>query len=375
MMHALRMDMLSGSRVKQARELRGWTQTELAERAGVSQSTIAYVENGRLSPSDDLVAALSLQTGFPLGFFKQEPSSEFPEGSLLLFRSKAAVTAREEAQAYRYAQTIFELSQKLTRIAVRLPHLPDESPTNAARITRSALGLSPDTPIPDLTRTVEKAGVCVLSLPITLPNIDAFSTWAGDSSPWPVVVTMADKPGDRLRLSVAHEIGHLVMHQAPRGSVGDLEREADAFAGELLLPAAAMQEELTTPVTLTSLGALKTRWRVSMQAIAMRAHDLGIITERQKRYLFQQFGTRKWRLREPIEVPLERARALRQMAELLYGDSLDYAKVAGDARLPETLVRQTLEGYVSKGGFRSVVVAEQPPTGTMLTFRKAQSCG
>jgi transcriptional regulator with XRE-family HTH domain len=35
-----------GARVRQCRQLRGWTQVELAERAGLTQSTISMIEKG-----------------------------------------------------------------------------------------------------------------------------------------------------------------------------------------------------------------------------------------------------------------------------------------------------------------------------------------
>jgi Zn-dependent peptidase ImmA (M78 family) len=58
------------------------------------------------------------------------------------------------------------------------------------------------------------------------------------------------KAGDRIRLSVAHEIGHLVLHKSPRGNLADLEKQAYAFAREFLLPREAMKREIKRPVTL-----------------------------------------------------------------------------------------------------------------------------
>lgn len=39
-------------------------------------------------------------------------------------------------------------------------------------------------------------------------------------------------PADRVRFSLAHEIGHIVMHQLP---TDDMEREADRFASFALI--------------------------------------------------------------------------------------------------------------------------------------------
>ena len=47
-----------GARVRQMRELNGWTQGELAERVGVSGSFIGYIERGEKKASVDSVVAL-----------------------------------------------------------------------------------------------------------------------------------------------------------------------------------------------------------------------------------------------------------------------------------------------------------------------------
>ena len=47
-----------GNRLREAREAKGWTQAELAERIGVSRKTVNTVENGVFIPST--VVALKL---------------------------------------------------------------------------------------------------------------------------------------------------------------------------------------------------------------------------------------------------------------------------------------------------------------------------
>lgn len=357
--------MISGERVKQARELREWTQIELAKRLGVNQSTVASIENGRLTPSVELLEAVSLQVGFPPSFFRQDPSDDFPLGSLLLFRARVSVSARKQAQAHTYAQITYECIRKLTHrikpIPMRLPQLAD-TPEVAATVTRTALGLSPDTPILHLVHSLERAGVLVLALPIIVEGIDAFSQWTGTNFDKPVINVLQAEAGDRLRFSIAHEVGHLVMHQSIRGGLSEIEREADRFAGRLLLPEAAMRAEVLTPVTLTSLATLKPRWRVSIQALIMRAHELAIMTDRQKKYLFQQLSARGWRKREPrsLNIPVEKPRAFRQMAEILYGLPIDYHRLATDVRLSETLLREILDLHAGK---------VQPAVANVVPFR------
>jgi transcriptional regulator with XRE-family HTH domain len=147
---------IRGERIKQVRELIGYNQTELAQKLEVTQAAIALMESGRIMPTDNILNQLSFLTGFPVSFFKQEPIIDVPLGSLL-FRGKRSVTVRERNQLYRYAQTLCELTNSLFRhikpIPVKIPKLPNEEPSEAAKLTRSLLGLSPDKPIEHLTDT------------------------------------------------------------------------------------------------------------------------------------------------------------------------------------------------------------------------------
>ena len=346
--------MINGEKLRQARDICALTQSELGRRIGANQSSIAYVESGRLSPSAELLNAIATETGFPVAFFQEEVDDDFPLGSLLLFRSRASLTAKQENQVHQYARVLFQCREKLQRhvtsIPLCMPQTEDTPPEEAAQLTRAALGLSPDRPMGDLIRMLELAGVIVIALPLAIRGLDAFSLWtmSGEDSR-AVIVVLSGSPGDRRRFSVAHEVGHLVMHRSIRGSIVKIEREADLFAGALLIPGGALRQELFPPVTLTNLAALKRRWRVSMQALIMRAFELGVVSERQKRYLFQQMSARGWRKQEPaaLDVPLERPRALRQMAELVYGAPLDFERLARDVHLPQALVKNAMLAHAA----------------------------
>src|SRR5438552_9966764 len=102
--------MIYGERIRQVRELRGWTQTELGNRLSVDQSFVAQVEGGWANPSEKFVTALAFQTGFPLSFFDLPPTTDFPLGSLL-FRAHANMTDREQKAVYRHAQMAYEVVQ------------------------------------------------------------------------------------------------------------------------------------------------------------------------------------------------------------------------------------------------------------------------
>jgi putative transcriptional regulator len=52
-----------GNRLRGAREAKGWTQAELAERIGVSRKTVNTVENGVFTPSTVVALKLAAALG------------------------------------------------------------------------------------------------------------------------------------------------------------------------------------------------------------------------------------------------------------------------------------------------------------------------
>lgn len=242
-------------------------------------------------------------------------------------------------------------------------------PSSAATQTRLALQISADEPIPHLMNAIERAGVLILALPASLAGRDAFTVWVERQSvPLPAIAISKNRPGDRLRLSLAHELGHVAMRHLPRFDA-DQEKRAYTFAAALLMPEPAMRREITGPITLSSLAVLKPRWGVSIQALIRRAYDLHLLGDRQYRYLFEQLSAKGWRTREPsnLDIPIEKPRGLRQMAELLYGRQIDYERMAADLHLSASFLRDAMQEY-----------AEPPPaeenrfspSGNIISFAK-----
>jgi transcriptional regulator with XRE-family HTH domain len=64
---------LIGARVREAREELGWSQRELARRAGLSCMALSYIERGKVPPTSLNLARIAEATG-------QEPGWFFGEG-------------------------------------------------------------------------------------------------------------------------------------------------------------------------------------------------------------------------------------------------------------------------------------------------------
>ena len=370
--------MIYGERIRQVRELLGWTQTDVAIQAGVKQPFVAQIENGKARAPDDFMRAFVFRTRFPLQFLEQPPAEvELPLGSLM-FRAKASMREREQKAVRAHASMAHEFlhrimhGRQINGPTVRVPSVKDD-PELAAATARSELGLSPNQPVKHVLHAMESAGVTVIGLPRSFDKGDAFCAWilTENGERRPTVVLSADRPADRLRLSASHELGHLVMHQ-PLPATPDIHVEADRFAGAFLLPPDAMRSEVTRPVTLETFLNIKLKWGTSVQAGIVRAFHLGLISKRKYHSLFRLLTSRGWKLREPLSnrVPLEKPRTLRQVAEMVFGRRLNYAEIARQTNYPEGFVRELLESHAGRDQPTEAQPVAEKTRGSVVQFKK-----
>jgi len=168
-----------------------------------------------------------------------------------------------------------------------------------------------DGPIANVIALFETHGIIVTRFELGSDEIDAFSCWI-KRRPY-VLLGSEKKRCCRSRYDAAHELGHLLLHRhigqedLEDKSIRDqLESEANFFAGAFLLPRHAMLREFYS-TRMSHLEGLKARWRVSMQAIAHRCKDIGIIDEHQYILFRKQISFRRWQKNEPLDdtIPLE----------------------------------------------------------------------
>ena len=368
--------MIFGARIMQAREFAQMTQTQLADALGVKQAAIAHLEAARVQPSKELAAKLATILCFAPPFFERDISQHFAVGSLE-FRARASLSAKEKKHAYQYAQLVFELAHSMAvRLAMpttRLPRLKG-NPEECASLMRSELGLNPEGPIDNLTDALERAGILVFALPPlyegAFEKLDGFSTWAStDNRLIPSIFVSTRGPGDRQRLTIAHEIGELGIVDMPPGR--EREGTANRFAGAFLMPRNGFASELVSPLSIYDFVEIKRRYRVSIQAALVRARRLEIIDERRYHALFQQLSARGWRRQEPVDlaVPAEKPRALHKMAELLYGNPIDFVRLGADSALDPLFLRTLFSAHANL-----VDLSSKPlPPGRILAFRSKAS--
>jgi Zn-dependent peptidase ImmA (M78 family) len=213
------------------------------------------------------------------------------------------------------------------------------TPDDAARLVREAW-LLPSGPIPNMVELLESNGGVVVPCDFGTDLLDAMSQRI-DGLPVLFFVNV-NAPADRVRHTLAHELGHMVLHTVTLKSDEAMEDEADAFAGAFLLPADEIRPQLRK-FDLRQLANLKGYWKVSMAAIAVRADRLKLITPYQSKMFWIEMGKLGYRKREPNEPEKEQPKLLRQMVAF-HLNRLGYS-ISEVARLLHLQVSEFQEMY------------------------------
>lgn len=318
------MEKINPEILKIAREVRGITQEELAAVIGVEQGTLSKIEKGILQSDSEIVKRLSDALDFPITFFYQNKRVLPVEGH---YRRKISTSVKKMKQ-YVAQMTIAEwhftsMLDEVDLSEAKLPHwdiLEDGSPGICAKYLRD-LWKIPKGRIVNLTKIIEDNGVVIIAL--ELGELDGFSTYFNGNIP--VIFVNKTFPPDRYRLTIAHELGHLIMHFGNKiGMDRDMENEAFEFAIELLVPENNIRPYLSK-VTIEKLADLKGYWYVSMAAILKYANTLGMVTGNQYRYLWTQFGSLGYRKKEPVNIPVETPGIINEIIQAYLTD-LGYSK-------------------------------------------------
>lgn len=307
-----------------ARDSRGITQSELSDLLKVSQGTVSKIEAGINDAPAAFVEELSRTLKYEVGFF-YEPGRPYGMppfhyrkrkklGKKLLERMIGEMNVRRihlsillRSAERKSNLFIPEIDRDEYLSGSRKPF----SVEDAARQIRE-MWMLPEGPIDNVIELIEERGGIVLPCDFESDLIDAVSQRI-DGMPVLFFVNM-NAPADRIRLTLCHELAHMVLHTASFLDDELMESEADAFAGAFLLPAREIRPQLQK-FDLRQIANLKRHWKVSMSAIAMRADSLGLITPYQKKSFFIQMGQLGYRKNEPHEPPKEIPRTVDRMID------------------------------------------------------------
>ena len=203
-------------------------------------------------------------------------------------------------------------------------------------------------PLESVAASIEDHGGVVVHVSAGDVAFDGLSGIA--SGRHPVFVVNSDAPPDRVRYTMAHELGHLAM-DCDQADDKQHEALANRFAGAFIAPAPAIYHELGRKrrrLDLDELKALKLKYGLSMQALMRRALDLDIISDGHYRALCVRISQLGWRKQEPIVCDAER----------------------GPSRLRQLLLRALAEGIVTPSAAEEILPGVTAPLEAQLGSRR-----
>lgn len=281
------------ARLTQARVRRSVTKTDLAAEVGVSAAAIGQYEAGVNSPRPDVLDRLAKALDVRPGFFGVGRPLARIDTINAHFRSLRSARMSDRQKALATATLVWELTFALERYVklpqVDLPAPADTTPAEAAALLRRHWGL-PDGPVKHLVATAESRGIVVAVRPLAeIHTVDAFSVVIVDR---PIIITTPRRTENvfRHRFSIAHEIGHLLLHADTGEHSAAIEKEADEFAAAFLTPAASMDAALPQRLDLAALDRLGRNWGVSPTSLIRRMVERGRTTESSARRAYQRLS-------------------------------------------------------------------------------------
>ncbi|WP_019543608.1 ImmA/IrrE family metallo-endopeptidase [Selenomonas bovis] len=323
----------NGQRLRDALQFRGKKMAELSRETGISRQSLSLYANEENVPPYENVQRIAKNLDFPSEYFLSEDKCTTVTTNTY-FRSQAAAKKKEQnAQEKKLEYTAKMYEILLNYVDFPALHLtlpmgiyadaddvvnaePEEMQEKIEKLTlslRKAWGIG-NAPIENMQFLLESNGIVMTGFRNVDDKIDAFSQKVhvknGDSV-YIVALALGKKPRERLRFDMAHELGHIMMHNwdesnedLNREEFNAIERQANMFASAFLLPRESFGKMVSPYATnIEFYRSLKKKWGVSMQAMMYRARQLDIISVNQFQYMMRQISQKGWRTHEPGDVP------------------------------------------------------------------------
>lgn len=274
-----------GGSLRLARVFSGLVLEEVAEKVGKTRQYLQRLETGRATPTDSLMADLANALDVEVSFFSPRAhrlmEDQFHFRKLLT--TKVTIKQVAIARGEMVDSLIRYLDTQLRLPAVNVPSVPkantSEDIEKVAENCRREwdLGLGP---IGNMTRLAENPGAVVTTFQGLSKEIDALSVAV--DRPFIVRNTAKESPC-RQRFDIAHELGHLVMHEGIVTGDRITENQANRFASALLVPRSMMAKLFPKPnggrLDWKGMREFKATWKVSKAAILYRAKQLDLLTD------------------------------------------------------------------------------------------------
>lgn len=269
----------------------------------LTRAILSKYELGQTTPNALVLRDLAEVLGVKTDYF-------FIEANVAIewkaFRKKASVSQNKQERIQILAErqveqfVTIETSCGIEQVASDLPEYRNATNLSEAEAVAEELrrvwGLD-DFPIKSLSELLESKGIVLVPLASGIDGVDGLvGTLSGNRK---IIVYEEHKSVDRTRLTMAHELGHLLVGNDDSAIN---ERLASRFAGAFLAPAKLLVRDMGSSrisFSIPELCLLKEKYGMSIQALTYRAKDLGILSESAYKSMFINFRSMGISAHEP----------------------------------------------------------------------------
>jgi Zn-dependent peptidase ImmA (M78 family)/DNA-binding XRE family transcriptional regulator len=307
---------------------RAYTQKDLASLLPhINQSNLSKIEKGQLNVTDETLIKIAEALNYPISFFYQdELKTPF---SNIYFRKRTTIPQKALDKIFADVKIILKSIDnllndvELTEYSKYSFDITNGWTPEAAAIRLRELFKIPSGPIKNLVKALEDEGIIVYFYDCPEEKFDGLTAYTDRG--YPVIFVNKNMPNDRIRYTLCHELGHLVLHiPCDVEPWRNVEDEANLFAAEFLMPSRDCSYDLQS-LSFNNLAVLKAYWGVSKAAIIRRGKTLNLISEATYVYMMKELGRRNERKNESGFVDVDEPNILKEVVVLLKSE-LNYSE-------------------------------------------------
>lgn len=321
----------NGKRLREALQFRARRLSDLAEEIGISKQSLSLYASEENIPPYENVLKISFALGFPPEFFMSEDYCTTATSNTYFRSQVSARKLDQNAQKIKmeYATKVYKVLLNHVELpALNLPDVDFKMPEKLVEADSEEVLSQIESiasmlrrywevgfgPVDNLQLLLESNGIIVSGFKDVDEKIDAFSqriSTKEHGTVFMIALAIGDKPKCRLNFDMAHELGHILLHNwddsnetLSKDEFNALEKQANMFASAFLMPRESFGRDVVPYSTKVEYyRSLKKKWGVSMQAMMYRARQLGIISANQFQYMMRIVSAKGWRTSEPGDVP------------------------------------------------------------------------
>lgn len=274
---------------------------QLAAKSELGTATLSNILNDKSSPNSTTLIKISKALGvsFP------QLLADTPKLKTLRFRTNSKLSAREVAERdqleidsaiwlnnYVNLENLIDIKNHF-----KFDNIETSDPVEAAREVRKISKIKDDEPVYDLVSLIENAGIKLYLHDFNFQKTFGLSVNREDGGPAIIVNNSENISVERKIFTIAHELGHLILHKNSfDGEVSEEneteEKQADMFAAELLMPQKAFEKQWEAHSGISWVDAvlqIKQYFGVSYKTVLYRLNSL-IGSRYRPGYLYTEFS-------------------------------------------------------------------------------------